>query len=422
MLTAAEWFHSGLPIMPTADFRYDGDNNRLQQVVYSGTVPITTTYHNDLVGLSQVLLSDDGTTQTANLFGLDLVGSQTDSGGDVLYLLTDGLGSVRAEMAGSTLTAVLSYGPYGETVYATQNSDTAYGFTGEQEDSSTGFVYLRARYYSPGLKTFVTRDPWEGVDIRPASLGKYLYAENNPVLFVDPTGKWICAGESYAFNPNCNEWVEDALKKLKSQGGIPGERLASFFERHDSGLKWDTLGCIVFPPLVGRIWGIRISFNPVMPNWIGGQAAAIPPQDIFLDSTRINGAIADLEDVATFGHEISHLEQGFDQFFSVHSELLSTMLTYRLETQLGIAKRHPAGEIAKAGSYNPWNESDLEAFKNEMARQDMPLRYPLKPVGGYLPRNWFDQWGVAPFTNPSPLPSLRPTPPGTHLPGWLLSN
>ena len=57
-----------------------------------------TAYTNDIVGLTQVLVADDGTSQTANLFGLDLV--LQDSGAVTRTLLTDGLGSVRAAMVG----------------------------------------------------------------------------------------------------------------------------------------------------------------------------------------------------------------------------------------------------------------------------------------------------------------------------------
>ncbi|NOG51657.1 MAG: hypothetical protein HND48_21185 [Chloroflexi bacterium] len=36
---------------------------------------------------------------------------------------------------------------------------TAYGFTGEQTDDS-GCSTPRARYLTPGLGTFASRDPW----------------------------------------------------------------------------------------------------------------------------------------------------------------------------------------------------------------------------------------------------------------------
>jgi hypothetical protein len=54
-----------------------------------GSQPITTIYTNDNSGLSQVLVSDDGTTQTHNLLGLSLI--QQDDGSQTRTLLADGL-------------------------------------------------------------------------------------------------------------------------------------------------------------------------------------------------------------------------------------------------------------------------------------------------------------------------------------------
>ena len=154
----------------------------------------STTYTNDPIGLTQLLLADDGTTTTANLFGLDLILQQKDDGNPLsayqpLYLLTDGLGSVRVEMTGGNATATTSYGPYGSIHQQTGTSQTSYGYTGEQFHAGTGLLYLRARYYSPALHAFTSRDPWEGDAMRPVTLNGYNYANANPVFYVDPTGE-----------------------------------------------------------------------------------------------------------------------------------------------------------------------------------------------------------------------------------------
>ncbi|MCP4361171.1 MAG: hypothetical protein GY796_24450 [Chloroflexi bacterium] len=73
--------------------------NETGQALFTYDAAVTTTYHNDNMGLSQVLMSDDGTTQTTNLFGLDLI--FVDDGTEQRVLLTDGLGSGRVEMVGS---------------------------------------------------------------------------------------------------------------------------------------------------------------------------------------------------------------------------------------------------------------------------------------------------------------------------------
>ncbi|VAW32539.1 hypothetical protein MNBD_CHLOROFLEXI01-523 [hydrothermal vent metagenome] len=162
-----------------AAYSYDGSSNRLQQIDSSGTTPITTTYTNDNAGLSQVLVSNDGTTTTLNLFGLDLI--QQDDGSETRTLLIDGLGSARVEMVGNTIENTTTYEPYGKLLTQIGSSGTTYGYTGEQYDTATSLVYLRARYYNPNLKAFMSRDPFSGWVGLPASQHPYSYVHNNPM-------------------------------------------------------------------------------------------------------------------------------------------------------------------------------------------------------------------------------------------------
>jgi RHS repeat-associated protein len=64
-----------------------------------------------------------------------------------------------------------------------------YLYTGEQYDGNVGFYYLRARYYNQDVGRFTTQDTWQGNIFEPVSIHKYLYANANPVLYSDPSGK-----------------------------------------------------------------------------------------------------------------------------------------------------------------------------------------------------------------------------------------
>jgi len=150
-------------------------------------------------------VADDGTRQVVNLFGLDLVSQ--DSGSAVRTLLVDGLGSVRLEMVAGVVETATMYEPYGEVLEQVGTSGTVYGFTGEQEDSATGLLYLRARYYSPQRKVFQSRDPWEGTGWRPATLNYYTYVQGNPVIYTDPAGYW--ARESAISCSSCIDQLLD---------------------------------------------------------------------------------------------------------------------------------------------------------------------------------------------------------------------
>ncbi|MDA8234216.1 MAG: hypothetical protein M0Z31_05280 [Clostridia bacterium] len=51
-----------------------------------------------------------------------------------------------------------------------------------------GFLLI-TRYYNPSLGRFISQDKWDGEIDQPASQNKYVYAYNNPVNYIDPTGE-----------------------------------------------------------------------------------------------------------------------------------------------------------------------------------------------------------------------------------------
>jgi RHS repeat-associated protein len=62
-----------------------------------------------------------------------------------------------------------------------------FGFASEQLDAS-GLLYLRARFYSPAVSAFLSRDIWGGYMYTPSSFNKWTYAYQNPISMVDPMG------------------------------------------------------------------------------------------------------------------------------------------------------------------------------------------------------------------------------------------
>jgi len=175
---------------------------------------ITVTYTNDNMGLSRVLIADDGTTETYNLFGLDLI--QQDDGTETRVLLGDALGSARQELVGTTIERVTTYDPYGGRLASQGTSGTTYGFTGEQEDGTTGLVYLRARYYNPDLHLFLSKDPWSGTPLYPQTMHGWTYVENNPVNRVDPTGNQSSCGGTCG--PDITHWLREQMKSHYNYG------------------------------------------------------------------------------------------------------------------------------------------------------------------------------------------------------------
>ncbi len=86
--------------------------------------------------------------------------------------------------------AIYFYDAFGQVQKKMGSDDNDFLFAGEQMDD-TGLIYLRARYYDPSVGRFITRDPFAGFASIPTSLNRYTYAYNNPVRFVDPSGKVV---------------------------------------------------------------------------------------------------------------------------------------------------------------------------------------------------------------------------------------
>ena len=97
--------------------------------------------------------------------------------------IVDGLGSIiRLLDRDGRVRDVIGYEPFGRTV-STAAVPIRYGFTGRERDGDD-LYYYRARYYHAGLGRFVSEDPL-GLA---AGVNAYVYAFNDPVNVVDPTG------------------------------------------------------------------------------------------------------------------------------------------------------------------------------------------------------------------------------------------
>ncbi len=103
-------------------------------------------------------------------------------GGSALLLASltcDGTGSGKGKVLYRTV-----YSPCGNAVAEESFSpqSAAYTFTGQEMDAALGMQDYGARFYHSGLCRFT------GVDPVDRALSPYLYAENNPLRFVDPSG------------------------------------------------------------------------------------------------------------------------------------------------------------------------------------------------------------------------------------------
>jgi RHS repeat-associated protein len=163
-----------------ASYTYNGDGLRVGETVNS----VSTSYAWDVAApLPQVLANSGGATY---VYGLGLLAQQ--QSGAWQYPLADGLGSVRHQVDPlGQVVASYRFSPFGVPLAA--SGGQPYGYAGEHWDAYTSLIYLRARWYDPATGRFLTRDPFPGLATLPATQHPYVYAGNNPVNLVDPSGE-----------------------------------------------------------------------------------------------------------------------------------------------------------------------------------------------------------------------------------------
>ena len=111
------------------------------------------------------------------------------------YLISDGKNIIADTQNGTTLNNTKQYNPYGKVVSYNNNSVSKiasdnsqldisinpFAYDGYYYDTESGLYYLNARYYSPELMSFISRDTYDLAN-------RYAYCNGNPIGNVDPLG------------------------------------------------------------------------------------------------------------------------------------------------------------------------------------------------------------------------------------------
>jgi RHS repeat-associated protein len=244
---------------------YDFDGNRVQTKVTPpvGPASVTNLLVDTTERLSQVVAESDGGGAPQAYYVR--TGTQVLAivrGGDVRYLVSDGLGSVR-ELRDDSGVATDTYGytPYGELATRTGADPQPYGFAGEAVDARSGLSYHRARWMDSRTGRFVSADPLGETSMasegsRPLHL--FAYADATPVNKVDPAGLF---GEGIAVFAPSVRFIERARTTQQNPNGWGG--LLQVWCRYA-----DAQFALNNAPIFGRIWhgssrhcGVRIRFN-----------------------------------------------------------------------------------------------------------------------------------------------------------------
>jgi RHS repeat-associated protein len=131
--------------------------------------------------------------------------------GDVIAL-TDNQGNIVARY---------QYDTWGKLLSQSGDMAAENPYAGYQYDQETGLYYLIARYYHPTHGVFLSLDPDPGDADDILTQNGYTYANNNPVMLVDPDGHWVWLAINAGFA------AYDAYKAYKSGKGWTGVAAAA---------------------------------------------------------------------------------------------------------------------------------------------------------------------------------------------------
>lgn len=197
----------------TTAYTYDANGNTLtagnktytynvrgQQTGYTdGTV--TASYAYNLSGLRSAK-TVGGATKYFVYNGMNIVYEYDDSGETLYYYglnrthnsdgeiyVYNAHGDVVQLVKDNAVTVSYTYDAFGNLINTVGTSDNAFLYCGEYFDAETETYYLRARYYNPANGRFTQQDAWGYMDANdPLSLNLYTYCNNNPIMYVDPSG------------------------------------------------------------------------------------------------------------------------------------------------------------------------------------------------------------------------------------------
>jgi RHS repeat-associated protein len=137
----------------------------------------------------------------------------------VEYYTTDAVGSVRAvtrKVGTSWQVTRHDFMPFGEEVSPQNPPQDKRLFTGKERDVETGMDYFEARHLRATFGRFTAAD-LPLADARPCdpqSWGLYVYGRNNPLRYIDPTGR--CVKQSDATKQTAPNDICQDSKNLKA--------------------------------------------------------------------------------------------------------------------------------------------------------------------------------------------------------------
>lgn len=185
---------------------YDGLGNRLSIKKLDQVVNLAL----DRAGsLTKVIFEYDtnGTSAAYYVYGLGLSQRITSDGQVTTYSFDIRGSTIALTDESGNITDAYAYDSFGVLANIDGNHPQPFRYLGKHGivDDGNGLYYARARYYSPQLGRFLTKDPLLGRDEDGQSLNRYAYAQNNPLALIDISGLSPHEGIQSGYDPNIAE-------------------------------------------------------------------------------------------------------------------------------------------------------------------------------------------------------------------------
>lgn len=269
-----------------ARYLYNANGNRIKKIVWrpGGEIRSTTyiggvfEHHRSTEGSNNRIHLIDGQKQIASV-RVGLAFSDSTPSPAILYRLCDHLWNVQmlTDIRGDLFNREDLY-PYGGTSFGSF-ADKRFRFTGKERDRESGLNYHGARYYAPWLKRWLSPDPAGKVD----GPNLFIYAQNNPIRYLDPTGRestiskvgdffWDIGKWVYNFNKNR---ILNAVRPWRGEGYTWGavkvvwEKAKEVGQWLNRNRKWAwgiAGGAVVGIVTLLAVRGIKKGLNDIM-NW-----------------------------------------------------------------------------------------------------------------------------------------------------------
>ncbi|MBU1737106.1 MAG: chitobiase/beta-hexosaminidase C-terminal domain-containing protein [Proteobacteria bacterium] len=177
----------------TFSYQYNSDGQRLASI-NSG---IETRYLLDVIGEMEFVLAEMDENNAVSkyyIYGDGLLYSIDGATGERLYYHYDPIGStVAITDATATVTDKYAYLPFGELNRSETVHDNQFTYVGKfgVMQEPTGLQFMRARFYDPETRRFMSKDPVKGDMDDAQRMNLFQYGLNNPLLKLDPNGEDI---------------------------------------------------------------------------------------------------------------------------------------------------------------------------------------------------------------------------------------